>query len=105
VNEVIGRLWRGWTASDNADAYETLLRTHVLPGIHRVEGYRGAYALRREAAEGVEFVTLTLWESMDAVRAFAGEDYEKAVVPEEAQALLARYDRTSAHYEVILEPD
>jgi heme-degrading monooxygenase HmoA len=53
----------------------------------------------------VEFVTLTLWESMDAVRAFAGEDHEKAVVPEEAQALLARYDRTSAHYDVILEPD
>lgn len=102
---MIGRLWRGWTTLDDAEAYGTLLRTHVLPGIHRIEGYRGAYALRREVEEGVEFVTLTLWESMEAIRRFAGEDYETAVVPEEAQALLARFDRTSVHYEVILEPD
>ncbi|MFQ5907895.1 MAG: antibiotic biosynthesis monooxygenase [Thermoplasmata archaeon] len=102
---MIGRLWRGWTAPENADTYETLLRTHVLPRIHRVEGYRGAYALRREVGEEVEFATLTLWESMDAVREFAGENYETAVVPKEAQVLLSRYDRTSAHYDVVLEPD
>lgn len=102
---MIGRLWRGWTTAAYAEAYETLLRTHVLPGIHRIEGYRGAFALRRKVEEGVEFVTLTLWESMDVVRKFAGEDYETAVVPEEARKLLARFDRTSKHYDVILEPD
>jgi heme-degrading monooxygenase HmoA len=102
---MIGRLWRGRTGAQNADAYEELLRKEVLPGIHRIEGYRGAYALRREVPEGVEFVTLTLWDSMEAVRQFAGEDYKTAVVPEKAQALLARFDRTSAHYEVILQPD
>ncbi len=102
---MIGRLWRGWTVAEKADAYEKLLRTEVLPGIHEIDGYRGAYALRREVAEGAEFVTLTLWDSMDAVRRFAGEDYEIAVVPEKAQGLLARYDRTSAHYEVVLAPD
>lgn len=101
---MIGRLWRGWTSADRAEAYEALLRTEVLPGIHRIAGYRGAYLLRREVEEGVEFVTLTLWESMEAVRRFAGEDYETAVVPPEAQALLTRYDQTSRHYDVLLEP-
>jgi hypothetical protein len=61
--------------------------------------------LRRDVEDGVEFVTLTLWESMDAVRAFAGEDYEVAVVPPEARALLSRFDQMSAHYETIIEPD
>jgi hypothetical protein len=102
---VISRFWRGWTTSDNADAYEELLRTEILPGIHRIDGYRGAYLLRRDVEDGVEFVTLTLWESMDAVRAFAGEDYEVAVVPPEARALLSRFDQMSAHYETIIEPD
>ena len=102
---MIGRLWRGWTAAEKADAYEELLRTEVLPSIHRIDGYRGAYALRREVPDGAEFVTLTLWDSMDDVRRFAGEDYETAVVPDKARALLARYDRTSVHYEVVLAPD
>ncbi|MDX1534313.1 MAG: antibiotic biosynthesis monooxygenase [Thermoplasmata archaeon] len=102
---MIGRLWRGWTSAENADLYEELLRGEVLPGIHRIPGYLGAYALRREVAEGAEFVTLTLWDSMDAVRQFAGEDYETAVVPDKARALLTRFDRTSAHYEVVLTPD
>jgi hypothetical protein len=102
---VISRFWRGWTTSDNADAYEELLRTEILPGIHRIDGYRGAYLLRRDVEDGVEFATLTLWESMDAVRAFAGEDYEVAVVPPEARALLSRFDQMSAHYETIIEPD
>ncbi len=102
---MIGRVWRGWTTAEKADAYEELLRTEVLPGIHRIDGYRGAYALRREVPEGTEFVTLTLWDSMDDVRRFAGEDYEIAVVPDKARALLVRYDRTSVHYEVVLAPD
>jgi heme-degrading monooxygenase HmoA len=101
---VISRFWRGWTTSDNADAYEELLRAEILPGIHRIDGYKGAYLLRRDVEDGVEFVTLTLWESMDAVRAFAGEDYEVAVVPPEARALLSRFDQRSAHYETIIEP-
>jgi heme-degrading monooxygenase HmoA len=102
---VIGRLWHGWTSRDKADAYEELLRSEVLPGIHRVDGYRGAYLLRRDVDEGVEFVTLTLFESMDAVRAFAGEDYEVAVVPPKARELLSRFDPTSDHFEVVIQPD
>jgi len=102
---MISRLWRGWTTFDNADAYEELLRTKILPGIHRVDGYKGAYLLRRDVEDRVEFVTLTLWESMDAVRAFAGEDHEVAVVPPEARQLLSKFDRRSKHYETVIEPD
>ena len=102
---MIGRFWRGWTSAANADAYERHLTTRILPGIHRIEGYRGAYLLRRVVPEGVEFATLTLWDSMDAVRAFAGERVEVAVVPPEARALLARFDETSVHYEIVSAPD
>jgi heme-degrading monooxygenase HmoA len=101
---MISRFWRGWTSPENADAYEELLRTRILPGIHRVDGYRGAYVLRRDAGSEIEFATITLWESMDAVRAFAGEDHEAAVVPPEAQALLSHFEGTSVHYETIVEP-
>jgi heme-degrading monooxygenase HmoA len=100
---MIGRLWHGWTTPENADAYEQLLRREVLPGIQRIDGYRGAELLRRDAGEEVEFVTLTLFDSLDAVRAFAGDEYEVAVVPPEAQKLLAHYDARSAHYEVRFE--
>jgi heme-degrading monooxygenase HmoA len=100
---VITRVWHGWTSPEDADAYEELLRTKILPGIHRVEGYRGADLLRRTVGDEVEFITLTRFESMDAVRAFAGDDYEQAVIEPEARALLARHDERSQHYEVILE--
>ena len=102
---MISRCWRGWATVANADAYEDLLRTKILPGIHRVKGYRGAYLLRRNVADGVEFATLTLWEPLDAVRAFAGEQYDVAVVSPEARKLLSRFDERSLHYDTILEPE
>lgn len=89
----------------NADSYEALLRSEVFPGIHRIEGFHGAYLLRRGAGDEVEFVTLTLFDSLDAVRAFAGEDYELAVVPPAARALLSRFDQRSVHYEVLHTPE
>jgi hypothetical protein len=102
---MIGRIWHGWTTRANADAYEALLRSEVLPGIHRVGGYQGAWLLRREADAEVEFVTLTVFDSLDAVRAFAGEEYELAVVPPAARALLSRFDSRSAHSEILERPD
>jgi heme-degrading monooxygenase HmoA len=102
---MIGRVWHGWTSPANANAYEGLLRREVLPGIHRVPGYQGAWLLRRAAGSEVEFVTLTLFESWDAVRAFAGDDFEAAVVPPAARALLARFDARSVHYDVVLRPE
>ncbi len=101
---MIGRLWHGWTNRENADAYETLLRSEVLPGIHRVSGYGGACLLRRDTGAEVEFVTLTFFESIEGVRAFAGEDHEKAVVPPKARARLSRFDERSAHDRVIQDP-
>ena len=100
---MIARTWHGWAAPENADAYEGLLRTEVLPGIERIDGYRGAYVLRTDSAS-VEFVTVTLWETFDAIRAFAGDDYERAVVPPDARRLLERFDERSRHYEVRSAP-
>jgi heme-degrading monooxygenase HmoA len=101
---MIARLWHGWTTRENAEAYEDLLRTRILPGIHRVLGYKGSYLLRKDGDVEVEFITLTFFESMDAVRDFAGEDYKTAVVPTEARRLLSRFDATSEHYETVLAP-
>ena len=103
---MISRIWRGWTSRENADAYEELLRTEVFVGIAQrsIEGYRGIHLLRRDVDDGVEFVTIMWFDSLDAVRAFAGEDYEAAVVPPKARQLLSRFDARSAHYHVIETP-
>jgi heme-degrading monooxygenase HmoA len=100
---MISRVWHGWTAPQSADAYETLLRQEIFVGIRErhIEGYRGIHLLRRDRDVDVEFVTIMWFDSLDAVRAFAGEDYETAVVPAKARLLLLRFDLRSAHYEVI----
>ncbi len=102
---MITRLWHGWTTRENAEAYKTLLQTKILPGIFRIPGYLGAYLLRREVEKGVEFVTLTLWDSMEAVRAFAGDEQAHAVVPPEARKLLSHFDEASLHYETVMTPE
>ncbi len=101
---MISRVWHGWTSRQNADKYEQLLRSEILPGIHRVKGFRGAYLLRRDADTEVEFVTITLFDSMEAVREFAGKDYSAAVVPAHARQLLSRFDARSVHYTTVLTP-
>jgi heme-degrading monooxygenase HmoA len=104
---VIARIWRGWTIPENADAYQRIVSREVLPGIaaRGLDGYHGAYLLRRELAGEVEFATILLFDSLEQVRAFAGEDYEAAYVPPKARAVLARFDERSAHYETLLRPD
>ena len=102
---MIARVWYGWTAPENADAYEALLRSTILPGIRRLPGSRGAHLLRRDAGEEVEFVTITWFDSMDAVRRFAGADHATAVVPPEARRLLTRFDQSSVHYELVERVD
>jgi hypothetical protein len=103
---MISRVWHGWTTIENAGAYEQLLLDTILPGIRRqnIAGYRGAYLYRRNGAIDVEFVTTMLFDSLDAVREFAGDHLDVAVVPPGARALLARFDVRSAHYDVLLAP-
>jgi heme-degrading monooxygenase HmoA len=103
---MISRIWHGWTSRENADAYQELLRTEIFVGIanRSIEGYQGIHLLRRDAGDEVEFVTIMWFDSLDAVKAFAGEDYEAAVVPPEARRLLSRFDSRSAHYQVIESP-
>jgi heme-degrading monooxygenase HmoA len=99
---MISRVWHGWTTPDNADAYEELLKREIFVGIaeRQITGYQGIHLLRRALEDEVEFVTIMWFDSLQAVRAFAGDDYEAAVVPPTAQALLARFDARSQHYEV-----
>jgi heme-degrading monooxygenase HmoA len=99
---MVGRIWHGWTTPENADVYETLLKTEIFPGIaaKEVQGYQGIQLLRRPLGEEVEFVTIMWFESWEAVKAFAGEEYEQAYVPPKARAILSRYDERSQHYEI-----
>ena len=102
---MISRIWHGWTTLENAGKYESLLRAEVLPGIHRIAGYNGAYLLRREAANReIEFLTITQFTDIVAVKEFAGEDYERAVIARGAGEFLTHYDERSAHYETLLTP-
>jgi heme-degrading monooxygenase HmoA len=97
---MIARHWRGWTTPENADAYETLLQTQILPDIEKIEGHCGGYLLRKDGPSEVEFVVLNLFDSLAAVKRFAGSDYTVAVFEPEALALLSRMEPTAAHYEV-----
>jgi heme-degrading monooxygenase HmoA len=99
---MICRIWHGWTTSSNADAYERLFRAEILQRItgRGIPGYRGIELLRRPSGHLMEFVTLMWFDTTEAVRAFAGNDYEMAVVPPEARALLEKADNRSAHYDV-----
>ncbi len=99
---MIHRIWHGWTTSANRAAYQDLLRSTVFPGIaaKNIKGYRGIELLSRELPGGEwEFVTVMRFDSIDDVRAFAGDDYERAHVPDPARRLLSRWDDRSAHYE------
>lgn len=101
---MIARTWRGYTTPENAAAYEAMLKPEVLPGADKMQGYKGSYFMRRNLGDEVEFMTVMLWDSLDAIRKFAGPNYEAAIVPPERRAVLKRFDERSAHYEVILQP-
>jgi heme-degrading monooxygenase HmoA len=101
---MITRMWRGWTAPSDADDYERFLRTELFPEVAKLPGFLGARILRRRVEGEEEFVTLTAFESLDAVRAFAGERYEVPVIEPEAQRLLSRYDDRAYHYETVDVP-
>jgi len=97
---VIARHWRGWTKLRDAAAYETLLKQIVLPGLKAIEGYRGGHVLRKDEPEESEFVVINFFDSLDAVKRFAGPEYSVAVFEPEARKLLSRIERTASHDEV-----
>ncbi len=102
---MISRVWHGWTTPANADAYEVLLKSEIFIGIknRHIAGYRGIQLFRRSLEKEVEFVTVMWFNSLEAVKVFAGEDYEACVVPPKARALLSHFDARSQHYEIRAE--
>ncbi|MBM2815050.1 MAG: antibiotic biosynthesis monooxygenase [Ignavibacteria bacterium] len=99
---MITRIWHGYTSFDNADTYEHLLKREIFTGIEnrKIEGYKGIQLLRRQLENETEFITIMWFDSLESVKAFAGEEYETAVVPKAARLLLSRFDEKSQHYEV-----
>ncbi len=99
---MISRIWHGYTTRENADEYQKLLREEIFVGIHErhIPGFQEIQLFRRNLEEEVEFVTVMWFDTLDAVRLFAGEDYAMAVVPPKARLLLKRFDERSQHYEV-----
>ena len=99
----VRRVWHGWTTPENAEAYETLLKTYVFPSIEakKLNGYRSIALTRRSAGDEVEFVTVMEFDDLEAVKAFVGEDYETVYVPDRAREVLKRFDQKSQHYDLV----
>lgn len=97
---MIARHWRGWTNTQNAGTYEALLKSKVLPMLKTLDGYRGGYVLRKNDGPECEFVVMNFFDSLEAVKRFAGEDYDVPVFEPEAKALLSRVELFATHYEV-----
>ena len=99
---MVGRIWHGWTTPENADKYEQMLKEDIFPGIaaKNVAGYKSIQLFRRPVGGEVEFITIMWFDSWEAVKQFAGDDYEKAYVPPQARGILARFDDRSQHYEI-----
>ena len=99
---MISRIWHGYTTPENADAYESLLKGEIFAGIRgrAIPGFEEIQLFRRDLGNEVEFITVMWFDSIESVRAFAGQDYEAAVVPPKARSVLKRFDERSQHYEV-----
>jgi heme-degrading monooxygenase HmoA len=98
---MISRQWRGLARPERAQDYARHLRTETFPQLRRIAGFVDASILTRELAAGVEFLVVTRWESLEAIRDFAGLDAEAAVVPEEVQRMMLECDRRVRHYQVV----
>src|SRR4051794_7548323 len=100
---MICRLWRGWTSPENADTYERIVRTEVIPGIEvrNIPGFRHIDLMKRDLGGEIEFQTLMWFENLGAIKAFMGEDCTVSHVPEAAREVLSHFDERATHYEVI----
>ena len=100
---MICRLWCGWTTPENADSYERVVRSEVIPGIEarKIPGFRHIDLMKRNCGDEIEFQTLMWFDSLDSIKAFIGEDYSVSHVPPKARAVLSRFDERAAHFEVL----
>lgn len=97
---MIARIWHGYTKPEHADPYEATLKPELLPGMNKVPGFKGSFLLRRAAGDEIEFITIMIWDSLDAIRAVGGPNYEAAIIPEDRLKYLAHFDPKAAHYEI-----
>jgi hypothetical protein len=97
---MIARHWRGWTLPKDANSYEHLLKETVLPSLRKLQGYQRGYVLRQDGPEEVEFVVVNFFDSLEAVRRFAGPEYSVPVFEPEARKLLSRVEPIARHYDV-----
>jgi hypothetical protein len=104
AKRMIARVWKGWTKAEHADAYERLLREVVYPGLREIDGYDGGYVLRQDGKDETEFVTVNFFDSLEAVKAFAGPEYVIPVFEPEARRLLSRVEPIARHYDVRESP-
>jgi heme-degrading monooxygenase HmoA len=102
---MIARFWTAKATSSQAPAYADHLKNFVLPAVRKIDGYAGAMLLERQAEGAVEIIVITCWRSLDAIREFAGAEFEEAVVADEAAALLTSFDRRVRHYELVVEDE
>jgi heme-degrading monooxygenase HmoA len=100
---MICRLWRGWAAPENADEYERIVRSQVIPDIEarNIPGFRHVDLMKRDLDGEIEFQTLMWFDSLDAIKAFMGEDFSVSHVPLEARAVPNSFDDRAAHFEVL----
>lgn len=100
---MITRIWHGYATPENADAYEAITKNETFANIRKrnIPGFQEIQLYRRDQAMEVEFITIMWFDSLESVRAYAGENYEKAVVPPKAQVYLSRFDEVTQHYKVV----
>jgi heme-degrading monooxygenase HmoA len=98
---MISRQWRGLAKPGSAEAYVEHLRSETFPAVQRLPGFVSASILRRAVPQGVEFLVVTRWASIESIRAFAGSNAETAVVPEKVREMMVEYDHTVRHYEIV----
>src|SRR4051812_17556426 len=99
---MIARIWKAQADNQHVKDYVPHFEINVYPELQEIAGFRGAYVMQKVIGDGVEIQVMTLWESMEAIRQFAGEQVERAVVEPEAQAVLRSFDTTVSHHEVLV---
>lgn len=105
VDAMIARMWRGWASSETADDYQRHYESEVADHLRKVDGFRGARLLRADQGGEVMFTSITFFTGLDAVRGFAGEEFDRAVLEDDARRALSRWDERVSHHDVTVDLD